>query len=141
MSPAVQIALAVALVVVLVLLLLVLRRDRPQDLVAPDRPAGDGQAEVLRLARAGRTVEAIKVLREQTGLSLLDAKRVIDLLAAGGTWSPGVPAPGTITGVDDAVRAEAARLLHRGRKIEAVKVVREHTHWSLADAKRYVDRL
>ncbi|MFG3681593.1 50S ribosomal protein L7/L12 [Micromonospora chalcea] len=139
MSPAVQVALAVALVVVVFLLLLVLRRDRPRDLVAPDRPAGDGQAEVLRLARAGRTVEAVKVLREQTGLSLLDAKRAVDVLAAGGTWSPGAPGPGTV--VDDAVRAEAARLLRRGKKIQAVKVVREHTHMSLADAKRYVEGL
>ncbi|RLQ03109.1 50S ribosomal protein L7/L12 [Micromonospora sp. BL1] len=141
MSPAVQIALAVALVVVvfLLLLLLALRRGRPRDLVAPDRPAGDGQAEVLRLARAGRTVEAVKVLREQTGLSLLDAKRAVDVLVSGGTWSPGPPAPGK--GVDDAVRAEAARLLYRGKKIQAIKVVREHTHMSLADAKRYVEGL
>ncbi|GAA3742613.1 ribosomal protein L7/L12 [Micromonospora maritima] len=138
MSEAVPVALVAALVVV-VLVLLVLRRGRPRDLVTPDRPAGDGQAEVLRLARAGRTVEAVKVLRAQTGLSLLDAKRVVDLLAAGGTWSPGVPVPGVA--VDDAVRAEAARLLHRGRKIQAIKVVREHTNLSLADAKRYVERL
>ncbi|MFI7155184.1 50S ribosomal protein L7/L12 [Micromonospora chalcea] len=138
MSPAVQIALAVALVVVVFLLLLVLRRDRPRDLVAPDRPAG-GQAEVLRLIHAGRRVEAVKLLREQTGLSLLEAKQAVDALAAGGSWSPGPPAPGK--GVDDAVRAEAARLLHRGEKIQAIKVVREHTHMSLADAKRYVEGL
>ena len=139
MSPAVQIALAVALVVVVFLLLLVLRRDRPRDLVAPDRPAGGGQAEVLRLIHAGRRVEAVKVLREQTGLSLLEAKQAVDALAVGGSWSPGPPAPGK--GVDDAVRAEAARLLHRGEKIQAIKVVREHTHMSLADAKRYVEGL
>ncbi|MBU8859426.1 MULTISPECIES: 50S ribosomal protein L7/L12 [unclassified Micromonospora] len=139
MSPAVQIALAVTLVVAVLLLVLALRRDRPRDLVAPDRPAGDGQAEVLRLARAGRTVEAVKVLRQQTGLSLLDAKRAVDALAAGGSWSSGAPVPGR--GVDDAVRAEAARLLHRGRKIQAIKVVREHTSMSLADAKRYVEGL
>ncbi|MFI7429281.1 50S ribosomal protein L7/L12 [Micromonospora sp. NPDC049836] len=140
MSPTVQVALVVVLVVV-VLVPLLLRRGRPRDLVAPDRPIGDGQAEVLRLARQGRTIDAVKVLRQQTGLSLLDAKRVVDLLAAGGTWTPGAPAPGTGSKVDDAVRAEAARLLQRGRKIQAIKVVREHTHLSLADAKRYVESL
>lgn len=139
MSPAVQIALAVALVVVVFLLLLVLRRDRPRDLVAPDRPAGHGQAEVLRLIHAGRQVEAVKLLREQTGWSLLEAKQAVDALASGGTLSPGAPAPGKA--VDDAVRAEAARLLRQGKKIQAVKVVREHTHMSLADAKRYVESL
>lgn len=140
MSPTVQVTLAVALVVV-VSLLLVLRRGRPRDLVAPDRPAAAGQGEVLRLARAGHTIEAVRVLRQQTGLSLLDAKRVVDLLAAGGTWAPGAPVPGAGTDVDDAVRAEAARLLRQGRKIQAIKVVREHTQLSLADAKRYVERL
>ena len=139
MSPAVQIALAVALVVVVFLLLLVLRRDRPRDLVAPDRRAGGGQAEVLRLIHAGRQVEAVKLLREQTGWSLLEAKQAVDALASGGTLSPGAPAPGK--GVDDAVRAEAARLLRQGKKIQAIKVVREHTHMSLADAKRYVEGL
>ncbi|MGV9762387.1 hypothetical protein [Micromonospora tulbaghiae] len=78
MSPAVQIALAVALVVVVFVLLLALRRGRPRDLVAPDRPAGGGQAEVLRLAREGRTVEAVKVLREHTHMSLADAKRYVE---------------------------------------------------------------
>ncbi|SCG63432.1 50S ribosomal protein L7/L12 [Micromonospora humi] len=141
MPEAVQFALLVVLVVLL-LLVFVLRRagGRPRDLVAPDPATGGGQGEVLRLARAGRTVEAVKLLREQTGLPLLEAKQAVDALRAGGTLparSGDLAAPG----VDDGVRAEATRLVRAGKKIHAVKLVREHTRWSLADAKRYVDRL
>ncbi|MEV0152201.1 50S ribosomal protein L7/L12 [Micromonospora sp. NPDC050686] len=140
MSAGVQVALGVAVVVV-VLLVVVLGRatGRPRELGAPGRSAEGGQAEVLRLVGERRTVEAVKVLRQQTGLPLLEAKRVVDLLAAGGSWSPGSAPPGA--DVDDGVRAEAARLAHGGRKIQAIKLVREHTNWSLAEAKGYVERL
>ncbi|PTA46993.1 50S ribosomal protein L7/L12 [Micromonospora sp. RP3T] len=141
MPEAVQFALP-AVLVVLLLLWFVLRRSagRPRDLVAPDPATGGGQGEVLRLARAGRTVEAVKLLSQQTGLPLLEAKQAVDALRAGGP----LPArPGGLSGPvgDDEVRAEAARLVRAGKKIHAVKLVREHTNWSLAEAKRYVDRL
>ncbi|MFG1672693.1 50S ribosomal protein L7/L12 [Micromonospora sp. NPDC049282] len=129
-----------AVIAMLLLLLFVFRRpsDRPRDLVAPDPTTGGGQAEVLRLARAGRTVEAVKLLRRQTGLPLLEAKQAVDALWTGG------PPPARLAGPvdpDGEVRDEATRLVRAGKKIHAVKLVREHTSWSLAEAKRYVDRL
>ncbi|MGC4890833.1 50S ribosomal protein L7/L12 [Micromonospora sp. DT227] len=139
MPEAVQFALP-AVLVVLLLLWFVLRRSagRPRDLVAPDPVAGGGQGEVLRLARAGHTVEAVRLLRQQTGLPLLEAKQAVDALRAGGP----LPAPpGGPVDPGGGVRAEATRLVHAGKKIHAVKLVREHTNWSLAEAKRYVDRL
>jgi large subunit ribosomal protein L7/L12 len=36
--------------------------------------------EVLQLARAGQKIQAIKVLREQTGLGLKDSKDIVDRL-------------------------------------------------------------
>ncbi|MFI2711741.1 50S ribosomal protein L7/L12 [Micromonospora sp. NPDC018662] len=138
MPEAVQFAL-LAVLVVLLLLWLVLRRaaGRPRDLVAPDPAAGGGQGEVLRLAREGRTVEAVKLLRQQTGLPLLEAKQAVDALRAGGT----LPARNAGVEVDPGLRAEATRLARAGKKIHAIKLVREHTNWSLAEAKRYVERL
>ncbi|MCZ7439184.1 50S ribosomal protein L7/L12 [Micromonospora sp. WMMC241] len=139
MPEAVQFAL-LAVLVVLLLLAFVFRRatGRPRDLVTPDPASGGGQAEVLRLAREGRTVEAVKLLRQQTGLPLLEAKQTVDVLRAGGT----LPArPAGPVDPDGEVRAEATRLVRAGKKIHAVKLVREHTSWSLAEAKRYVDRL
>ncbi|WP_089157017.1 50S ribosomal protein L7/L12 [Micromonospora sp. NBS 11-29] len=145
-------AVPFALLAVLVVLLVVLasRRGRPRDLVAPDPATGGGQAEVLRLARAGRTVEAVRLLRRQTGLSLLAAKQTVDLLVAGGTppaggltGAGGLSKTGGLSGagVEAGVRAEVARLAHGGRKIQAIKLLREHTGWSLVEAKRYVERL
>lgn len=36
--------------------------------------------DVIAAVEAGRTVEAVKLLREHTGLGLRDAKRVVDML-------------------------------------------------------------
>ncbi len=49
--------------------------------------------EVLAAVMAGRTVEAVKLLREDTGLSLREAKRVVDMLerSHGGTRIPDAP--------------------------------------------------
>jgi ribosomal protein L7/L12 len=44
--------------------------------------AGDGDggvpAEVLQLARGGKEIQAISRLRQLTGMSLVEAKRVVD---------------------------------------------------------------
>lgn len=37
--------------------------------------------EVVQLALAGKKIEAIKVLREQTGLGLKESKDIVDTLA------------------------------------------------------------
>jgi len=41
------------------------------------------QDEVLRHLAHGRTVEAVRAYREQTGASLLEAKQAVDRIAAG----------------------------------------------------------
>ena len=43
--------------------------------------AGSVSAEVRQLARDGKKIQAIKVLREQTGLGLKESKDIIDRLA------------------------------------------------------------
>lgn len=50
---------------------------------APGPAAADGQvsAEVLHLARSGNKIQAIKVLRDQTGLGLKESKDIVDGLA------------------------------------------------------------
>lgn len=62
-----------------------------------DTPYSDA---VLQLVDAGRKIDAIKQLREETGLSLKDAKHVIDKLS--GSRQPAV-APPTQQGGADAV--------------------------------------
>jgi len=99
---------------------------------------------VLDLVRRGRKIEAIKLLRETTGLGLKEAKDVVDALqVSGGADSETVgnrtvhsdpdAASNLPPGVLDAVR--------RGRKIEAIKLLRETTGVGLKEAKDVVDAL
>jgi ribosomal protein L7/L12 len=44
--------------------------------------AAPEEAEVVRHVESGRTVEAVRAYREQTGASLLEAKQAVDRIAA-----------------------------------------------------------
>jgi ribosomal protein L7/L12 len=46
-------------------------------ITAPEEP------EVLRHLENGRTIQAVRAYRKQTGASLLDAKQAVDRIAAG----------------------------------------------------------
>ncbi len=101
-------------------------------------PDVDIQQVALRFLSKGQKIEAIKRVREATGWGLKEAKDYVDALATGS--SP--PAPFRIESVEsvpDAVRDMALTLIRDGRKIEAIKVVREHTNWGLKEAKDWVD--
>jgi ribosomal protein L7/L12 len=104
-------------------------------------PASDTFARVRTLMIQGEKIEAIKVLREKTGIGLAEAKAAVERMEAGGyvdsTVSAGlVPAqlPGEL---DAAVRG----LLQRGNKVAAIKLVRERMKLDLKDAKDLVDML
>jgi ribosomal protein L7/L12 len=47
----------------------------------PRAATAEGLAEVEALARAGQKIPAIKLLREQTGMGLKEAKDQVDVLA------------------------------------------------------------
>jgi ribosomal protein L7/L12 len=96
----------------------------------------------------GRLIEAIKIVRDRTGLDLKNAKDVVERYANGergellpGGWSQGAPqaAATTFSMGDGALPAAALAALARGQKVEAVKIVREATGLSLAAAKKLVD--
>lgn len=48
-----------------------------------DSEAETVDPEILRLAREGRTIEAINLYRKQTGVGLAEAKKYIDEIARG----------------------------------------------------------
>lgn len=98
-------------------------------------------------ARAGK-IHAIKRLREMRGIGLADAKKVVDVLAAGGT----LPVASSTTSASDGASgpspsatdtlADRARLLRdEAGPIHAIKYVREQTGMGLAEAKAFVDAL
>jgi ribosomal protein L7/L12 len=110
------------------------------------------EAEILALLRDGNKIEAIKRLREATGLGLKEAKDAIDTIEAANAGSPaGVYAnvgrlleehPGTVKATVPApaeVDTQIQSLLHDGKKIEAVKLYREVSGLGLKEAKDHVD--
>ncbi|MEV0460226.1 ribosomal protein L7/L12 [Catellatospora methionotrophica] len=153
-------AVIVLLLAVIVLLLVRRRRADPTDLLgsamaarnteharsAHAAPAAGGDAlvqQVRSLMAQRKKVPAVKLWREATGVSLAEAVRDVDLIAAGGLPSP--PAAGLpptaqrLAGPD--LMANASALKHQGRAIEAIKLVRQHTGLGLREAKNIVDGL
>ncbi|GAB2957710.1 hypothetical protein GCM10027280_53020 [Micromonospora polyrhachis] len=136
----------------LLLVLLVSRRPkRSVDLVPPAEVDPRTVAEqVAALLRAGKKIPAVKLVRDRTGLSLRDAKEAVDAIERDGAQAmpglgklPFVPtSPGSsLSDVPPAVLDQVRKLHHRGRKIEAIKVLRQHTRLGLKEAKEAVERL
>ncbi|AZI59261.1 hypothetical protein EH165_15065 [Nakamurella antarctica] len=110
----------------------------------------DLMARVRELS-VNQKIAAIRLLRDGApGLGLADAKNMVERLARSSP-PPTSPPPDLLQGYaaqspsESAVRLEveleARSLVAAGKKIHAIKVVREETGWSLLDAKEYVDTL
>jgi large subunit ribosomal protein L7/L12 len=108
-------------------------------------------ATVEALARTGRKIHAIKLLRRYTGLGLAEAKAAVDEIDRTGHLPPGVAVPAAerragavdawLAGADAGLVTRVRDLKARDRTIEAIKVVREHTGMGLVDAKEAVERM
>lgn len=99
-----ELLIFVAVIAVLAAFLIgVARRSTSGPAASAPRPRLDPAElhhQVTGLIAAGKTVQAVKLVREQTGLGLADAKRYTDDLAAGRpphrAFHPGATAPGPI---------------------------------------------
>jgi ribosomal protein L7/L12 len=92
------------------------------------------KTEVEQLISQKRKIEAIKLVHDDTGCSLKEAKDYIDNLAAGMvTQAP------AMSNEDMDMRLMA--LLSQGKKLEAVKLYKDATHLGLAESKDHVDGL
>ena len=89
--------------------------------------------EVHNLIRKGKKIKAIKRLRELTGMGLKEAKDYVD------NW--GEPASPPVGISPETLEFEVRELIRQGRKVMAVKRVRELTGMGLKEAKDYVDSL
>ncbi len=96
--------------------------------------------EVRRLAAGGNLVEAIKKYRQIYNVGLAQAKEAVEALQAGRMVTPsaaGARSPEELTHTLE----EVQQLLAQGKKIEAVKVYREHFDVGLERAKYAVDQI
>jgi ribosomal protein L7/L12 len=99
--------------------------------------------EVQALVARGNKIEAIKRLRDLTGLGLKEARDYVESLplvpSSGDDFPPDAqPAPRPLSQAEiDELRA----LVARGNKIEAIKRCREMTGLGLKEAKDFVEAL
>jgi ribosomal protein L7/L12 len=103
-------------------------------------------ADAVRALHSGRLIEAIKIVRDRTGMDLKSAKEAVERHAArmdegdedtvGGRNAPDAA-------MQDrgfaSMPSAALKALAQGNKIEAIRLTREATGLSLAAAKRLVD--
>lgn len=102
---------------------------------APVRPLDQATVdEALALVRARRKIEAIKVVRERTGMSLVEAKDTVEALEQGRSV-PVEPAPGH--SLADRVRG----LLAQDRVADAVVLVSRETGMTETESARFIDSL
>jgi len=121
-------------------------REDPQPSAAESDPgmAEADLAQVRKLLAAGKKTQAIKRVRGTGGLGFAQAKNLVDALQAGVVprTAPGARArPTAVRTLAPDVRREARNLLDTGRRIQAIKLVREQTSLGLRDAKQAVDTL
>lgn len=144
------IGLVILAVVGIMIVMLVLNRswgNMPTRLEVPP-PAAPGRGQsgpaddhtIRRLLAEGKNIEAIKRVREHTGMGLKEAKDYVEALAADPFLTPPSPETATTTVPGDVEHA-ARQLLAEGKKIQAIKLVREHTGMGLKEAKEYVESL
>ncbi len=112
--------------------------------IYPPTPATptDLPTEVAQLLAARQKIAAIKRVREVTDWGLKEAKDYVEALERGNTVSTPVSTASGSAALGTADLPPAVKtLLEKGRKIEAVKLVREATGWGLKEVKDYVDAL
>lgn len=89
-------------------------------------------ANVIAALQRGNTLEAIKILRESSGVGLKEAKDRIDQHLRGVSASV-IPAVGSLP-------PAVVEAMRQGQKIEAIKLLREQTGLGLKEAKQAVER-
>ena len=88
---------------------------------------------VKHLVADGQKIEAIKLLREATGLGLAEAKQAVEAIACSEQLEPNE--------LSAEAEGELLGLLQAGRKIEAIKRYREQHRCELKEAKDFVETL
>ncbi|HEY0603160.1 MAG TPA: ribosomal protein L7/L12 [Herpetosiphonaceae bacterium] len=101
--------------------------------------------EIRRFLAQGNKIQAIKRVRELTGLGLKESKDYVDQLPIGAPLEYGAAEPVAAESLrfvpDPAFEQEIRQLLTQRQKIEAIKRVRELTGMGLKESKDYVDAL
>ena len=109
------------------------RRSRTSTVTGPP-----SDAQAIELARSGRKIEAIKMIRELHRIGLADAKHWVEAAVANPAAVQPLGAPLPVSG-STASDEEAIALAMGGNKIAAIKMIRELHGLGLKDAKVWVE--
>jgi ribosomal protein L7/L12 len=104
-------------------------------------PSGVDVERIQQLLRAGKKIDAIKLVREQTGLGLKEAKDAVEAIERGETVDLTLRATSTTHVVSGIDLNQVNELLLQDKKIEAIKLVREQTGLGLKEAKDVVEAI
>ncbi|MCG5213528.1 hypothetical protein [Streptosporangium sp. KLBMP 9127] len=136
----------VELIILLIIILAVVtmiaaaagRRNRSRAPSAgPPRIPGDLQERARLLMEQKKVISAVKLIREETGLDLKDAKFVADAIAAGRAVPIDTAGP-----ADSSTLADRARALKiSGREEQAIFLVRGETGMNHPEAFAFVQSL
>ena len=94
----------------------------------------DLKQQLTELLSKGNKLGAIRLLREQRGLGLAEAKAALEGFESMGDLPPERPAPAELP-------EDVRELAVQGQVLEAIKVLRTQTGMGLAEAKALVDPL
>lgn len=101
----------------------------------PERPLERHMVEEARTqVRAGRKIQAVKTVRERTGMGLAEAKHIVDDIEAGRSV-PTVPTPG------ESLADRSRELLAQDRVADALVMVSGETGMTENEATRFLDAL
>jgi len=102
------------------------------------------KSRVLTLISVDRKIEALKLIREATGLGLKESKDIVDSLSTAASLGGSFPTAASLgipAALSDAALAEIDMHILAGEQIEALKKVREITHLGLKESKDLTDKL
>ncbi|MEO3809338.1 hypothetical protein ABGB17_10095 [Sphaerisporangium sp. B11E5] len=155
LGPAELIVLILLIVVIIGLVVGVTGRSRRRDgttVAVPAPVPQDLEQLVGGLVRERRQIQAIKELRQRTGLGLADAKAVVDGVAAGqplhshpimARFRPvqRTPLPSTPQDLPPDLATRVRQLKAAGREEQAIFLVRGETGMEEHEARLFVDSL
>lgn len=103
----------------------------------------DSSQRIADLIAQGKKLEAIKELREMTGIGLKKAKEEIErLIAEREGREPTATTQQPVSGHGpEPGHEEVAALARAGRKVEAIKLLRSQTGLGLKEAKEAVEKM
>lgn len=136
MSTGTQIALGVGIALVIFVSVLALRRREPKPPRQEREISQEALAQAKELVADGWKIKAIKVIRDDTGMTLKEAKEYAEALDTG---EPPVRRP--VDGLSEETVARARALVAEGKLIMAVKIIRDETGWPLKRCKDITDRM